>query len=766
MKKRTFWCLVVAAGAALASISAVLAQAGGQTPIYLDPKQPIEARVDDLLSRMTVKEKVGQLNMPYLRGATAAEQSKLFTTGNEAQGIGPVEGFFAYANVAMHDGARQQAEGYNALQKLAQTTRLKIPLMEDEEGTHGAMFPGATVFPEGLSLGSTFDLDLTKDIYSVAATEARAVGAHMLSTLVMEVDRDPRMGRNEEAYTEDPYLYMLLGEAIVHGTQGYDISAPDKVIAVLTDFPTQSEPASGLERGAIELSDRYIRENFLPPWIGSITKAGGLGVMGGYPELEDVPAHASEKWTNDVLRKELGFEGIVESEGGGIGTLITEHIVPNQKEAGALALKAGVDVMEGLENGFMGPMVQNVEEGRVPMALLDRAVRRTLMLKFKLGLFENPYVDVEHAVKVMHTQASQDLALRAAREGIVLLKNDKNVLPLKKDLKSVAVIGPDAVDGKGQIGDYSPSVGPQHITTVLDGIKAAVSPQTKVTQVKGCDVLGTDKSGFADAVAAAKGADVAIVVVGERNGTDGESHDVASLDLSGVQEDLVQAVFATGTPTVVVLINGRPLSTRWTSEHVPALVEAWNPGEKGGEAVADVLFGNYNPSGRLAISVARHSGQLPIYYNYKPGKADRIRPGYVDMPATPLYPFGFGLSYTSFAYSNLKIEPAEIHPGGEAKVSMDVKNTGDRAGVETAQLYIHERYAPISTPVKNLRGFERVALNPGETKTVTMKLTPEELQLLDIDMRWKVVPGDFDIMAGKSSADADIVLRGVLKVTQ
>jgi beta-glucosidase len=388
-----------------------------------------------------------------------------------------------------------------------------------------------------------------------------------------------------------------------------------------------------------------------------------------------------------------------------------------------------------------------------------------LRLKFRLGLFENPYVDVERAVKVMHTQANQDLALRAAREGIVLLKNDKNLLPLKKDLKSVAVIGPDAVDGGGQLGDYSPSVVPQHITTVLDGIKAAVSSQTKVTQVKGCDVLGKDKSGFADAVAAAKGADAAIVVVGEKNGTDGEGHDVASLDLSGVQEDLIQAVFATGTPTVVVLINGRPLSTRWTSANVPALVEAWNPGEKGGEAVADVLFGNYNPSGRLAISVARHSGQLPIYYNYKPGKADRIRQGYVDMPATPLYPFGYGLSYTSFAYSNLKIEPAEIHPGGEVKVSLDVKNTGDRAGVETAQLYIHERYAPISTPVKNLRGFERVALNPGETKTVTMRLTPEELQLLDIDMRWRVVPGDFDIMAGKSSADADIVLRGVLKVT-
>jgi beta-glucosidase len=764
MSKKAFWSLVVAVCATLASISVVLGQAGGPTPIYLDPKQPIEARVDDLLSRMTVKEKVGQLNMPYLRRQTAAEQSKLFTTGNDAQGIGPAEGFFALANVAMHDGARQQAEGYNALQKLAQTTRLKIPLMNDEEGTHGAMFPGATVFPEGLAVGSSFDLGLVKDIYSAAAAEARAVGTHMLSTLVMEVDRDPRMGRNEEAYTEDPYLYMRLGETIVRAVQGYDISAPDKVIAVLTDFPTQSEPASGLERGAIELSDRYIREEYLPPWIGSITKAGGLGVMGGYPELEDVPAHASEKWTNDVLRKELGFEGIVESEGGGIGTLITEHIVPNQKEAGALALKAGIDVMEGLEDGFMAPMVQNVEEGRVPMALLDRAVRRTLMLKFKLGLFENPYVDVERAVKVMHTQVNQDLALRAGREGIVLLKNDNNLLPLKKDLKSVAVIGPNADDVMNQLGDYSPEVVPQHVTTVIEGIKAAVSSQTKVTLAKGCEVTGTDKSGFDAAVAAAKGVDAAIVVVGEmqhNRTTDGEGSDVANLDLTGVQEDLIQAVFATGTPTVVVLINGRPLSTRWTSANVPALVEAWEPGERGGEAVADVLFGNYNPTGRLAISVPRHSGQLPIYYNYKPGK----RGSYVDMPSSPLYPFGFGLSYTSFAYSNLKIEPAEIHPGGEAKVSLDVKNTGDHAGVETVQLYLHERYAPISTPIKNLRGFEKVALNPGETKTVTMKLTPEELQLLDIDMRWRVVPGDFDIMAGKSSANGDIVLRGVLKVT-
>ncbi len=786
MGKKALWWLVAAAGAVLASVSMILAQGGGQAPIYLDPKQPIEVRVDDLMRRMTLKEKVGQLNLPcgYVGELgkdipAKTEACKRFTAGTYTPEIGPACGFFTLANEILKHGAREQAEYFNELQKIALTeTRLKIPVMQDEEGTHGAMFPGGTVFPEGLAVGSSFDLDLVKAIYSAAAAEARAVGVHMLSTLVMETLRDPRMGRNEEAYTEDPYLYMRIGEAIVRATQGHDISAPDKVIAVLTDFPTQSEPASGLERGAIEVSERSLRENFMPPWIGAITKAGGLGVMAGYPEVEDVPAHASVKWMNDVLRQEIGFKGVVESEGDGFSTLQYEHIVPTQKAAGALALKAGVDLDITYEPAYMGPLVESVEEGRVPMALLDRAVRRVLEMKFRLGLFENPYVDVDHAVQIMHSQANRDLALRAGREGIVLLKNDKNVLPLKKDLKSVEVIGPNADDVMNQLGDYSPTKVLQHVTTVIEGIKAAVSPQTKVAHVRGCEITGSDKSGFAEAVKAAKGADVAIVVVGERQhnteqpgrggqSTDGEGHDVANLDLSGVQEDLIQAVYASGTPTVVVLINGRPLSTRWTSEHVPALVEAWVPGERGGEAVADVLFGNYNPTGRLAISVPRHSGQLPIYYNYKPSKATWISwrgpAAYVDMPATPLYPFGYGLSYTQFEYSNLRVEPAEIHPAGEARVTVDVKNAGDRAGVETVQLYIHEKYAPVSTPVKQLRGFERVALDPGETKTVTLKLTPEDLQLLDIDMHWRVVPGDFEIMVGRSSAD--IPQQGLLKVT-
>ncbi|HZU24346.1 MAG TPA: glycoside hydrolase family 3 C-terminal domain-containing protein, partial [Bryobacteraceae bacterium] len=560
------------------------------------------------------------------------------------------------------------------------------------------------------------------------------------------------------------------------GAQGPDISAPDKVVALLTDFPTQSEPAGGLERGAIEMSERSLRENVLPPWIGAITKAGALGVMAGYPEVEDVPAHGSEKWMNDVLRQELGFNGIVVSEGGGFGTLLYEDIAATQKEAGAMALKAGVDVNITYEPAYMGPLIENVEEGRVPMALVDRAVRRVLELKFRLGLFEHPYVDVEHAARTVHSQRYQDLALRAGREGIVLLKNDRNTLPLRKNLKSIAVIGPDAENPGNLLGDYSPHTVTQHVVTVLEGIRAKAGNETKIVHARGCGVLGDDRSGFPEAVRAAKSAEVAIVVVGENQGrddvdeardppTDGEGHDVASLDLTGVQEDLIRAVYETGTPTVVVLVNGRPLSTRWTAEHVPAIVEAWRPGERGGEAVADVLFGDYNPSGRLAITIPRHVGQLPAYYDFKPSKKywiDKLKRGYVDVPATPLYPFGHGLSYTRFDYTNLHIEPAEIHSAGTARVSVDVKNAGERAGTETVQFYLHEKVAPVSTPVKRLSAFDRVTLAPGQTKTVTLSVGPEELQLLDRDMHWRVVPGIFEIMVGRSSQD--LPLQGTVTV--
>lgn len=765
----------------LGPCAAVFAQSAGETPIYLDPKRSVEDRVNDLVGRMTLKEKVGQLNLPCVYvdqlGKTIPEKMeacKRFAAGTYTQEIGPGCGFFTLADTILHEGPRQQAEFFNELQKIALTqTRLKIPLLEDEEGTHGAMYPGATVFPEGLAIGSTFDMDLVRAIYAAAAQEARAVGIHVLSTLVLELDRDPRMGRNEEAYTEDPYLGSRIAESITRGAQGSNLDAPDKVIALMTDFPTQSEPVSGLERGAIEVSERYIRENVLPPWIAAF-RAGALGVMAGYPEVEDVPVHASEKWYTKILRQELGFKGIVMSEGGGFDTLVYEDIVPTQKEAGALALRAGVDLDITYEPAYMRPLVENVEEGRVPVELVDRALRRVLQQKFRLGLFEHPYVDPEQAVRIVHSKEHQDLALQTAREGIVLLKNERNLLPLKRTLKSIAVIGPNADNPNNQLGDYSPKKVLQHVVTVLEGIKGKLSPSTRLVYVQGCDVFGTDQSAFPKAIEAAKGADVAVVVVGENTrfsdngGSDGEGRDIASLDLTGLQEELVKAVVATGTPTVLVLINGRPLSIRWEAKHVPAILEAWNPGERGGEAVAEVLFGDYNPSGRLAITIPRSVGQLPAYYNYKPSKAYWINRGwtheggYVDMPGTPLYPFGYGLGYTDFRYSHLRIDPPETDAGGKARVSVEVENTGQRAGVETVQLYVHERFAPVSTPVKQLRGFRRVTLNPGETKTVEFTLTSEDMMLLDQDLHWTVVPGTFDIMIGKSSAD--IALKTALEV--
>ena len=770
------------AAAALISAIPICAQNESQKPPYLDSRQPFDVRVADLMKRMTLKEKVGQLNLPcgYVDalGKTSEEKmeaAKKFAAGEYTSEIGPGAGFFTLADTIKLSDVPRQVQFFNELQKIAVTkTRLKIPLLEDEEGTHGAMFPGATVFPEGLSIGSTFDMPLVNATYAAAAQEARSAGIQVLSTLVLETNRDPRMGRNMEGYTEDPYLYSRIAENIVRGAQGSSINAPDKVVALMTDFPTQSQPVGGMERGAIQFSERNIRENFLPPWIAAF-RAGALGAMAGYPEIDDVPEHSSERWNTEILRNELGFRGILVSEGNGFDSLIYEDIVPTQKEAGALALKAGVDMDITYEPAYMGPLIENVGEGKVSEALIDRALRRVLELKFRLGLFEHPYADEAQAERVVHSTEHRDLALRAARESIVLLKNEGNLLPLKKGVKSIAVIGPNADDGWSQLGDYSPSAVPQKVTTVLAGIRAKVSPETHVEYVKGCEVIGGTPE-IAKAVEAARSASVAVVVVGEHpdNGgkgdiqaTDGEGYDVASLDLTGSQEDLVRAVQATGTPTVLVLLNGRPLSIPWEAVRLPAIVEAWEPGERGGEAVADVLFGDYNPSGRLAITIPRHSGQLPDYYNYMPSKQYWIKDGnhdggYADMPGTPLYPFGYGLTYTDFKYSDLRIAPDETSKGGEMQVRVDVTNAGARPGVETVQLYMHERYTPVATPVKQLRGFDRVELNPGETKTVVMKLRSEDLMVLDINSRWKLVPGIVDIMIGKSSEE--IVLNGTLRI--
>jgi beta-glucosidase len=757
----------------LAAAITIAADPTASKPVYRDPRAPVEQRVDDLLSRMTIEEKVGQLNMPcvYERGlgadvAAKTEGVKKFTAGALTAEVGPAGGFFTLANEILHEGSRQQAAFFNELQKIATgKTRLGIPLLQTEEGTHGVMCSGKTIFPEGPGLGSTWNLDLLRRVYASAASEARSVGIHQLFTLVIEPNRDPRLGRNQEGYSEDPYLCSRIAATIVRAMQGYDVSGRDSVVAGLCHYPGQSQPASGIERGAMEISERMLREVFLPPWIAGIRDARARAVMATYPAIDGVPAHASVKLLTKILREELNFDGLVLGEGGGVSTLVYEGLAANQKQAGQLALRAGLDVGISHEPGFMGGLMESVNEGKVAMADLDRAVRRVLRQKFVLGLFEQPYVDVERAARLGHSKEHQDLALEAARESVVLLKNER-VLPLRKDLRAIAVIGPNADDGENQLGDYLPKRVLQQISTVLSGVKQKVSPATKVIYARGAGVLGFDTSGFAEAQRAAKAAEVAVVVVGEngwrtsaskRDATNGEGYDVASLDLTGVQEDLVKAVYETGTPTVVVLINGRPLSTRWIAENVPALVEAWLPGERGGEAVADVLFGDYNPSGRLPVTVPRHVGQLPAYYNYKPGKEHWIQKGwgkrYVDMPATPLFAFGDGLSYTTFEYSNLRIGPQVTGRGGEVRVSADLRNSGGRDGAEVVQLYLRDLLASVSRPVMELRGFEKVFLKAGETTTVSFTITPGDMTMLDQDLNPVVEPGTFRVMIGHSSAD-------------
>lgn len=753
----------------LAAVGCGLSQSP-EVPAYRDSTQPIERRIEDLLSRMTLKEKVGQMNMPcvYIEELgkdplAKQEGCRRFTLGTLTGDIGPGGGFFTLADNALQVSSREQALYFNELQKLArEKTRLGIPLLQSEEGTHGVMCSDKTVFPEGLALGSTWNLDLVRRIYSTAAREARSVGIHQLYTLVVEPNRDPRMGRNEEGYSEDPYLCARIAESIVRGAQGYDVSAPDKVVAGLCHYPGQSQPVSGLERGAMQISDRMLWEVFLPPWAAGV-KAGALGVMATYPAIDGVPTHASSKILTHILREQLGFQGLVLSEGGGIGTIEYEHVAASQKEAGQIALAAGVDVGISYESGYMKDLIESVEEGSASMQDIDRAVGRILRQKFRLGLFEHPYVDPGKTARPAQAKANQDLALQAAREGIVLLRNEHNLLPLSKEIGSIAVIGPNADDRRNQLGDYVPRRVLQDVVTVLGGVRAKV-PKARIHYVKGCDVLDPEPNEIAAAAQAAGRADVAIVVLGERHmgtprATDGEGNDVASLDLTGRQQDLLEAVAAAGKPTVLVLENGRPLSIRWAAEHIPAIVEAWNCGERGGEAVADVLFGDYNPSGRLPITFPRHSGQLPMYYNYMASKTGHH---YVDMPITPLWEFGFGLSYTKFEYSNLSLSATQIGPRGSIDVTADITNTGPRPGEEVVQLYVHDVVSSVTRPIQELRGFRKIALAPGEKQTVRFTLTPEDLALYDQAMVRRVEPGVFTVMVGSSSRQ--IRLKGSFKV--
>jgi beta-glucosidase len=763
---------------------------------YQNPYLSTENRVSDLLSRMTIREKIGQMNMPaaYVKKlintipvdsfdmaeGTSVEANpdlerralvcEKFTLGELVE-IGPGGGFFAMAQNMFQFEPSKQAMHINAYQKLAiEKTRLGIPLLLSEEGTHGACVTGATVFPEGLALGSSFNMDLIENIYSAAAEEARAIGVHQLFTLVIEPIRDPRMGRNEEAFSEDTYLTSRIAEAIVKGCQGEDISAHDKVVAGLAHFPGQSQGVGGLEYGTMEMSERIFRSVFLPPWEAGIKNAGALGAMVTHPVIDafgGLPATANKRLLTDVLRKELNFNGVLLGEGNSLGTILFKKVAADQQEAGLMALHAGLDVAIAHESGYMEDMLKSIDEGKASIEAIDNAVRNILTQKFRLGLFENPYVEPEYADIVVNSEKHQELALQAAREGIVLLKNEKNLLPLQKNLKRIAVIGPNAHDKRNQLGDYIAHKITQDVTTVLEGIKQKVSKDTEVLYVKGCNVMGNELNEIREARKIAARSDVAIIVVGEGPQNVGEKRDVASLDLLGKQNELIKAVYETGTPTIVVLINGRPLSVTWIAENVPALVEAWNCGEKGGLAIADVLFGDYNPDGRLAITVPRHVGQLPVYYNHTDQKEVRLAiPGekraYVDMTARPLYEFGYGLSYTDFTYEDLKISPAETGPYGFIDISCKVMNTGKIAGKEVVQLYLNDEVSSVETPAIELRGFAKIALEPGESKTVRFRLSPYDLSLINANLERVVEPGTFEVMVGRSCYD--IKLKGKFQI--
>jgi beta-glucosidase len=751
-------------------------------PLYRQAGQPLADRVEDLLARMTPEEKLGQLNTPFgLLGnpPTSAEEAERLVTGDMADAPGPIGGFFGLGGTVLGLAPDEQERLHARLQGVArERSRLGIPLLMIAEGCHGLMVPGATIFPEGPTLGSTWDPALIEDVYHAVAREARAIGVNVICTLVVEPNREPRLGRNCEAFSEDPWLTRELARAVVAGAQGDDVSALDRAGAALTAFPGQSQPVGGMERAAIELPERVMRSVFLPPWTPVSGPDGALAVMAMYPSIDGVPAHGSERWLTGVLRDELGFDGIVLSEGWGFDTLRYEGIVEDQKQAGVLALKAGVDVSITYEEAFRQPLLDSVAEGLLGEELLDRAVRRVLAVKFRLGLFDAPPAERGEGWKTLRTDAHLKLALRAAQAGIVLLKNHDATLPLRKDLARVAVLGPNAEDAANLLGDYVPAQVSQPVPSVVDAIRAKVGDSTEVVFERGCDITDLDEAGLEAAVTAAADADVAVVVVGERLAhqrsfgeelppTVGEPWDVQSLDLSGLQEQLIRGVHATGTPTVVVLVNGRALSVCWAAEHVPALVEAWLPGERGAEAIADVLFGDVNPSGRLPVTVPRHVGQVPLHYDAKPSRDYWIRDGwvgtggYVDGSGHPLFAFGHGLSYTTFEYEHLTVAAAS-EAGAAAHVSVVVRNTGERSGQEVVQLYVTDRHSSVATPIMELRGFEKVSLDRGERETVRFTLSERDLALLDARGELVVEPGVFDVLVGTSSAD--IRLRAELHV--
>lgn len=748
-----------------------------KTPAYKNPDLSPEARTADLLARMTVEEKLGQLLCPL--GWPMYEKTE--TNGKAVVGIsdefrkfaGEQHGGMLWATFradpwtqkTLENGLDPElaAEVYNAMQHYAiDSTRLGIPVILAEEAPHGHMAIGTTVFPTSIGLASSWDTELLENVGRTIAGELRAQGGHIGYGPVIDLAREPRWSRVEETYGEDIFLTSSMAAAMVRGTGPLNNGWENGIVSTLKHFVAYGIPEGGHNGNPSHVGRRELRENFLPAFKAAVD-AGALSVMTSYNSIDGIPSTANPELLRGVLKNEWGFGGFVVSDLVSIDGLCSDHhIARDNEEAGIMAINAGVDVDLGA-NCF-SILKDAVENGLVDKKVLDEAVGRVLKLKFEFGLFDNPYIDPSRAAALVRSEENIAVARQTAREGVVLLENN-GILPLRKDMK-IFVAGPNADNMYNQLGDYTAPQPRGNIRTALDGIRAKAG---NVTYVKGCSVRDMDNADIAGAAAAAAKADVAVVVVGGSSARDfkttyketgaavadnntvsdmeaGEGFDRASLSLLGRQEELLKAIKKTGTPLVVVYIEGRPLDKCWASENADALLTQFYPGQQGGDGLADVLFGDYNPAGRLPVSVPRSAGQLPVYYNKKfPAGHD-----YVEMPAAPLYPFGYGLSYTSFEYSGMTLENLG---GNSVKVSLDVKNTGGRDGEEVVQIYVTDLVASTVRPRIQLRAFDRVAIRKGETERVEFVLDSSAFSLCNASMETVVEPGEFMISAGASSAD-------------
>lgn len=763
------------------------------TPLlYRDPAYSIAERVQDLLARMTLDEKIAQLGSYWVyelqdeHGLSQERAAALI-----GHGIGQITRVGGASTLAPRDIARM---GNTIQSYLVERTRLGIPAILHEECCNGYLALGATSFPQMIGLASTWEPELVQEMLAVIRAQMLAVGARQGLSPMLDVARDARWGRVEETFGEDPTLVSQMGIAYVRGLQGMDLR--EGVIATGKHFPGHSISEGGLNCTPVHLGAREMRDVFLMPFEAVIREAHIASIMNSYSEMDGVVVASSRAFMTELLRDELGFDGLAVSDYYALDMLHNfHHVTPNPADAARLALHAGMDIELPTTSCYGAPLREAVQAGSVSEALLDVSVARILQIKFELGLFENPFVDVDGVLAAYETPAQRQLARRIATRSIVLLQNKGSVLPLSKTLGTLAVIGPTADSARNLFADYShpahienllertPEVaallkldtqanglikGSVHAPTILDAIREHVSTDTRILYAKGCAINDNDCSGIAEAVRVAGEADVVILVVGDKSGlaiecTSGESRDRADICLPGVQQDLVDAVTALGKLTVVVLVNGRPIAIPRIAEHVPAILEAWLPGEEGGAAIADILFGDANPGGKLPITIPRAVGQIPIFYNHKPsGGRSHWHGDYVSLPVTPLYPFGHGLSYTTFEYSDLRVTPHQVSTDGQVTVSVRVKNTGTRAGDEVVQLYVRDEVASVPRPVQELKGFVRIPLAPAETRTVEFEMSVDQLAFYNERMQLVVEPGTIQVMVGSSSQD--IRLKDVFEI--